>query len=79
MDNRMQADFYYRFVQYKYTSDIPDINQHYFGTYVSYYLDRSLVIALNGEYSTYAEENSFRINARIIKRIFSQRKKENND
>ncbi len=79
MDNRMQADFYYRFVNYKYKSAIPELNQHYFGTYISYYLDRSLVIALSGEYSTYGQEHNFRINSRIIKRFFRQRKKINDD
>ncbi len=75
MDNRLNADFYYRFVNYKYTTNVPEFNQHYIGTYVSYYLDRSLTISLSGEYSTYNQEDNFRINTRIIKRFYRQRKK----
>ncbi len=75
LDQRLNTDIYYRFVNYKYTSDIPQLNQNYFGAYASYYIDRSLIFSLSGEYSTYNQENSYRINTRIIKRLFSQRKK----
>lgn len=75
LDNRLNADFYYRFVDYKYKSTVPDFNQSYFGTYLSYYLDRSLIISVSGEYSTYGEENNYRINTRIIKRFYRQQKK----
>ncbi len=74
MDNRLNADFYYRFVNYKYKSTVPNFSQNYIGTYLSYYLDRSLIISLSGEYSTYNQENNFRINTRIIKRFYRQRK-----
>ncbi len=75
MENRLNADFYYRFVDYKYKSTVPDFNQNYFGVYLSYYIDRSLTISLSGEYSTYDLENNYRINTRIIKRFYRQRKK----
>ncbi|GAA4946121.1 hypothetical protein GCM10023314_19260 [Algibacter agarivorans] len=75
MDDRLNADFYYRFVNYKYTTNVPEFSQHYVGTYLSYYLDRSLIISLSGEYSTYNQEDNFRINTRIIKRFFRKRKK----
>ena len=75
MDDRLNADFYYRYVNYKYKSTVPDFSQNYFGTYLSYYLDRSLIISLSGEYSSYNSENNFRINTRIIKRFYRQRKK----
>ena len=75
MDDRLNADFYYRFVGYKYTKTVPDFNQNYFGTYLSYYIDRSLIISLSGEYSFYNSENNYRINTRIIKRFNRQRKK----
>jgi len=75
MDNRLNADFYYRFVDYKYKSTVPDFNQNYFGVYLSYYIDRSLTISLSGEYSTYDIEDNYRINTRIIKRFYRQRKK----
>ena len=75
MDNRLNADFYYRFVNYEYVSNIPDLSQHYIGAYLSYYIDRSLTISLSGEFSTYNQENNYRINTRIIKRFYRQRKK----
>jgi len=75
VQDRLNADFYYRFVNYKYKSTVPDFSQNYFGTYLSYYLDRSLIISLSGEYSSYSSENNFRINTRIIKRFYRQRKK----
>ena len=75
LDDRLNADFYYRFVDYKYKSTVPDFSQNYFGTYLSYYIDRSLIISLLGEYSTYSGENNYRINTRIIKRFYRQRKK----
>jgi len=74
MDDRLNADFYYRFVNYRYKSTVPDFSQNYFGTYLSYYLDRSLIISLSGEYSTYNTEGNIRINTRIIKRFYRQRK-----
>lgn len=74
-DDRLNADFYYRFVNYNYASDIGTFNQHYVGTYLSYYLDRSLVISLAGEYSTYELENNYRLNFRIIKRFNLKRQK----
>ncbi|MEH6537247.1 MAG: hypothetical protein V7719_12690 [Psychroserpens sp.] len=75
LDDRLNADFYYRFVDYKYKSTVPDFSQHYVGTYLSYYIDRSLIVSLSGEYSTYNGENNYRINTRIIKRFYRLRKK----
>jgi hypothetical protein len=74
-EDRLNADFYYRFVNYKYTSNIPEFSQHYIGTYLSYYIDRSLIVSLTGEYSTYDLEKNYRLNFRIIKRLYLKRKK----
>lgn len=74
-DDRLNADFYYRFVNYNYSSDIESFSQHYIGSYLSYYLDRSLVLGLAGEYSTYDLENNYRVNFRIIKRFNLKRVK----
>ena len=73
--DRLNADIYYRFVNYKYKSTVPDFNQNYFGTYLSYYIDRTLTFGLSGEYSYYNDENFTRVNLRIIKRFKRQRKK----
>lgn len=76
-EGRLNADFYYRFVDYKYISisNISDFNQNYMGAYLSYYIDRSLIISLAGEYSTYDLENNYRLNFRIIKRLYLKRNK----
>ncbi|MFK5880046.1 MAG: hypothetical protein QM478_11210 [Flavobacteriaceae bacterium] len=74
-DQRLNADFYYRFVNYDYTSNIPNFSQNYFGTHVSYYINRLLIFSLSGEFSSFDSENNFRLNARIIKRFYRQRKK----
>ncbi len=79
MDDRLNADFYYRFVDYKYKRTVPDFSQNYFGTYLSYFIDRSLTVSLSAEYSTYNGENNYRINTRIIKRFNRQRKKQNDE
>ncbi len=74
LDGRLGTDIYYRFVNYKYESNLPDFNQHYFGAYLSYYIDRSFTCSLSGEVSQYNEETNYRINAQIIKRFFRSRK-----
>jgi len=74
-DQRLNADIYYRFVNYEYVRNIPNFSQNYFGAYLSYYLDRTLTISLSGEYSSYDLENNYRINTRIIKRFYRKRKK----
>lgn len=70
VDDRLSANFYYSFVNYKYVQNVPDFSQHYIGAYLSYYLDRSLIISFSGEYSTYNQENNFRINTCTIKRFY---------
>lgn len=74
-DQRLNAEIYYRFVNYEYVRNIPNFSQNYFGTYLSYYLDRTLIVSLSGEFTTYEQENNFRINTRIIKRFYRKRKK----
>jgi hypothetical protein len=73
-DSRFSTDIYYRFVNYKYTTNVPDFNQHYIGGYLSYYIDRSFTIGLSGEMSKYNNETNYRVNTQIIKRFFMSRK-----
>ena len=75
MEQRLNADFYYRFVNYNYAANIPNFSQNYVGSYVSYYINRLFTVSLSGEFSTYDKENNYRINARIIKRFYRHRKK----
>ncbi|MGZ0016841.1 hypothetical protein [Yeosuana sp. AK3] len=76
MDSRLGTDIYYRFVNYKYETNVPEFSQHYFGGYVSYYIDRSFTFSLSGEVSHYENETNYRINAQIIKRFFRSKKKQ---
>ncbi|WP_339918403.1 hypothetical protein [Yeosuana marina] len=74
-DSRLSTDIYYRFVNYKYETNVPDFNQHYLGGYLSYYIDRSFTISFSGEVSKYNDETNYRVNTQIIKRFFRSRKK----
>lgn len=76
MDSRLGTDIYYRFVNYKYETNVPEFSQHYIGGYVSYYIDRSFTFSLSGEVSHYENETNYRINAQIIKRFFRSKKKQ---
>ena len=75
-DSRLGTDIYYRFVNYKYETNVSDFNQHYVGAYLSYYIDRSFTFSLSGEVSKYNDETNYRVNAQIIKRFFRSRKKQ---
>ncbi len=74
-DRKLNADYYYRFVNYDYTTNDLNLNQHYFGTYLSYYLNRTLMISLSGEVAMSDFENNYRINTKIVKRFYRNRKK----
>ena len=74
-NKKLNADFYYRFVNYDYTSNDLKLTQHYIGTYLSYYLNRTLMISLSGELAISDLENNYRINTKIVKRFYRNRKK----
>ena len=78
-DGRLSADFYYRLVNYTYKSNTPDFSQNYFGTDISYFIDRTLAFSLSGEVSTYSQETNYRINARLVKRFSRSRKLKNHE
>jgi hypothetical protein len=68
-DNKINADFYYRFVHYNYTNTIDPLQQHYVGADLSYNIKRKLLVSVSGEWTTYNEENNFRIYSRIVQRF----------
>ena len=74
-DRKLNADFYYRFVNYDYTNNDLKLTQHYFGTYLSYYLNRTLMISLSGEIAISDLDNNYRLNTKIVKRFYRNRKK----
>ena len=74
-DNRLSAEIYYRFVDYSYKNNLLNYNQHYIGTFLSYFIDRTLIFSISGEVSLYELETNYRINTRIIKRFGRTMKK----
>ncbi|MGB5555865.1 MAG: hypothetical protein WBM83_14510 [Flavobacteriaceae bacterium] len=68
-DGRLNTDFYYRLVFYEYANVVDSPTQHYFGTNLSYNINRKLLFSLSGELATFNEENTIRIYARIAQRF----------
>lgn len=74
-NKKLNVDFYYRFVNYDYTSNDLNLDQNYIGTFLSYYLNRTLMISLSGEVAISDLENNYRINTKIVKRFYRNKKK----
>lgn len=76
---KVNADFYFRNVNYQYLTSGFKTAQKYFGANLSFRLSRRLTFSLMGEMSTSvnAEQNgqNYRINAKIVKRFAKKRKK----
>ncbi len=69
LNGRLNTDLYYRLVFYDYTSGMESLEQHYFGTNLSYNINRKLLVSISGELSTFNDENNIRIYSRIIQRF----------
>ncbi len=69
MNNRLHTELYYRLVFYDYTTGMDSFEQHYFGTNLSYNINRQLLVSISGELSTFDDENNIRIYSRIIQRF----------
>jgi hypothetical protein len=74
-NNRLNADFYYRYVYYQYTNLADPLQQNYFGTGITYNLTRNLLLSISGELTTFNDENNYRINTRIVQRFYRKAKK----
>jgi hypothetical protein len=78
---KLSGDFYYRLVDYNYiyagASDRTETKtqQYYVGANLMYRLSPSLTFSILGEYAVRESEENSRINARIIKRFDSKKKK----
>ncbi len=72
VENKLYGDLYYRFVHYQYNNLRDPLEQHYMGTNLTYHINRNLLLSISGEYTTYNEENNYRIYTRIVQRINSQ-------
>ena len=73
--NRLNADFYYRYVHYQYTNIIDPLQQHYLGANFSYNISRQLLFSISGELTTFNDENNYRIYTRIVQRFNRKAKK----
>lgn len=79
LKNKLNADFYYRFVNYTYLNSNTvnsTVKQNYYGANLSLYITRRLMLSVSGELSKSNEENSYRIYTKLIKRFKSKRKKQ---
>jgi len=78
LKNKLNADFYYRFVNYTYLNSNTvnsTVKQNYYGANLSLYITRRFMLSVSGELSKSNEENSYRIYTKLIKRFKSKRKK----
>lgn len=73
--SKLNAEFYYRLVDYVYTNSVSDLKQNYFGANFSYNISRRLLFSISGELSTFNTENNYRIYAKIVKRFYGKEKK----
>lgn len=79
-NDKLYAEFYYRFVNYTYVSSNTALNsnnltQSYYGTNLSYRISRRLTFSISGELSISGVENNYRIYTRLIKRFYKNKKK----
>lgn len=69
IERKLQGDFYYRIVNYQYISSEIKSKQYYVGANFSYRLSKKIRLSLLGELSARNDENNYRINTRLSKRL----------
>jgi len=67
IEMKLDADIYYRIVNYTYFSNELLTEQRYYGASVSYRLPKKIIVSVLGELATTTSEENYRINARISK------------
>ena len=72
LERKLNADFYYRMVNYHFFDDRLKTSAHYAGSGLNYRINRQLMCSVLGEYAIKPTDNTFRINFRIIKRFGSK-------
>lgn len=72
LERKLNADFYYRMVNYHFFDDRLKTSAHYAGSGLTYRINRQLMCSVLGEYAIKPTDNTFRINFRIIKRFGSK-------
>jgi len=73
--NRLSTTYYFRFVNYNYTSTESGNNYYYFGTDLSININRSLRLGVYAEYVKSDIENNYRFNTKIVQRFNNKKKK----
>ncbi len=78
--NKLNADFYYRYVNYTYLNSNTALSngtltQSYYGTNLSLNISRGLLFSVSGEFSNSPLENNYRIYTRLIKRFYTKKRK----
>ena len=73
--NKLNADFYYRWVNYIYTNSTSNYEQNYYGGNISYNITRKTYWSIAGEISQLGEENNYRIYTKIVQRFFNKKTK----
>ncbi len=77
--NKLNAGFYFRMANYKYLSSELKNDLKYYGTSLSYRINRKLTFSVLGEMAAKQTENSYRVNAKLIKRFDSKKRKKRNN
>ncbi len=79
-NNKLNADFYFRFVNYTYLNSNNALSngtltQSYYGTNLSLNINRGLMFSVSGEFSNSPLENNYRIYTRLVKRFYKKKRK----
>lgn len=64
---KLDGDFYYRIVNYSYSSREVEYAQRYYGAGLSYRITRKIFFSVLGELATLTDEKNYRVNGRISK------------
>ena len=72
---KLNADFYYRYVNYLYYNNNSPLKQSYYGTNMTYNITRKLGLSVSFEFSSFNGENNYRIYSKIAQRFDNKRKK----
>lgn len=67
--NKLNADFYFRTVNYDYFQNETNTKSNYYGANFSYRINRKLRFSILGEMAMKPTEETYRINAKIVQRF----------
>ncbi|MEZ4887073.1 MAG: hypothetical protein R3E32_20250 [Chitinophagales bacterium] len=73
---KLDGDFYVRTAQYNYLNSELTSTQQYYGANLSYRLSKKLTFSILGELASSTSRDNYRVNAKIVKRFDSKKKKQ---